>query len=329
MDGDQPLVTLTLYTYNQQEFVYDAVLSALRQTYQPLQIIISDDCSTDNTVEVVQRAISEVDSVHEVLVNVNETNLGILRHLNKIVPMARGQFIVGGAGDDVSDVTRVERLVKCWRARGVSAVFSNARLINEQSRSLGNFYRSSISREISASEMVMAGHAGVLGASLSYEKSIFGAYGVLPEDGPYEDQIIPFKSAITDGLFYLDEPLLSYRVHKNNVSAWTAVRTAEVDKWLEIRKRQLENSVSRYKYWSRLLTLSRYELEADDVLDKKICIHKLELNCLSSPFFLRLRQFRRLLQFVSVKKDFFRCSILVFSPMLYRFILIKKSGTFR
>ena len=165
MDGDRPLVTLTLYTYNQQEFVYDAVLSALRQTYQPLQIIISDDCSTDNTVEVVQRAISEVESVHEVLVNVNETNLGILGHLNKIVPMARGEFIVGGAGDDVSDVTRVERLVECWRARCVSSIFQcevNKRTVQV----LGNFYRGSISREISASEMVMAGHAGVLGAFL-------------------------------------------------------------------------------------------------------------------------------------------------------------------
>ena len=48
-----PLVTFALFTYNQERYVREAVEGVLAQTYEPLEIIISDDCSTDMTFSII------------------------------------------------------------------------------------------------------------------------------------------------------------------------------------------------------------------------------------------------------------------------------------
>ena len=55
----KPLVTVALFAYNSEELVGDAVESLLAQTYSPLEIILSDDCSTDGTFEVMRRLAEE------------------------------------------------------------------------------------------------------------------------------------------------------------------------------------------------------------------------------------------------------------------------------
>lgn len=103
-----PLVSFVLLTYNQQEFVQEAVRSALLQTYQPLEIVISDDASTDRTFENARAVIDEYKGPHSVIGCVNSRNMGTNAHLNVAVRKAKGEFIVVAAGDDVSLPGRVE-----------------------------------------------------------------------------------------------------------------------------------------------------------------------------------------------------------------------------
>ena len=52
---ERPLVTFALFAYNQENYIRAAVEGAFAQTYQPLEIILSDDCSKDRTFEIMQR----------------------------------------------------------------------------------------------------------------------------------------------------------------------------------------------------------------------------------------------------------------------------------
>lgn len=52
---DQPLVTFALFAYNQEQYIREAVEGAFSQTYKPLEIILSDDCSRDRTFEIPLR----------------------------------------------------------------------------------------------------------------------------------------------------------------------------------------------------------------------------------------------------------------------------------
>ena len=53
MDNDKPLVSFCLKSYNQKEFLKEALEGAFAQTYRPLEIVISDDASTDGSVELI------------------------------------------------------------------------------------------------------------------------------------------------------------------------------------------------------------------------------------------------------------------------------------
>ncbi|MGH9784801.1 MAG: glycosyltransferase family 2 protein, partial [Terriglobia bacterium] len=164
-----PLVSFILLTYNQQKFVEEAVRSALLQTYQPLEIIVSDDASTDRTFEIARTLIDEYRGPHFVTGCVNARNLGTNGHLNIAVRKAKGEFIVVAAGDDVSLPGRVEKLVRQWRS-GASGVFSNATIIDAQSNPKEIFVRQGYKHMVDWREMVIAGTHGAWGCTLSWEK---------------------------------------------------------------------------------------------------------------------------------------------------------------
>ena len=93
-DGeDLPLVTFALFAYNQEKYIREAVEAALAQDYPNLEIILSDDCSTDRTFEVIQNIVSKYKGRHRVIHNRNQSNLGISRHLNMAFSMVSGDFV--------------------------------------------------------------------------------------------------------------------------------------------------------------------------------------------------------------------------------------------
>ncbi|HUF60663.1 MAG TPA: glycosyltransferase, partial [Verrucomicrobiales bacterium] len=51
---ERPLVSFLLLAYNQEQYIHEAVEGAFSQTYSPLEIILSDDCSTDRTFEIMR-----------------------------------------------------------------------------------------------------------------------------------------------------------------------------------------------------------------------------------------------------------------------------------
>ena len=70
--------SLILLTYNQEKFVSQAVIAALSQRCDPLEILITDDCSNDRTFDIVQDIVKNYNGPHKVLLNRNNKNLGLL-----------------------------------------------------------------------------------------------------------------------------------------------------------------------------------------------------------------------------------------------------------
>ncbi len=111
----RPLVTLALMAYNQEQMIEGAVGGALAQTYSPLEILISDDCSTDRAFECATAAVDDYEGPHQLRLNRNPHNLGLIGHVNALFEMARGEIVVLAAGDDVSLPERVVRIVEAFR----------------------------------------------------------------------------------------------------------------------------------------------------------------------------------------------------------------------
>ncbi|MCA9494687.1 MAG: glycosyltransferase family 2 protein, partial [Myxococcales bacterium] len=118
---ERPLITFFVVAFNQEAFVREAIAGAFAQTWEPLQIVLSDDASKDGTFAIMEEMAAAYDGPHRVVLNRNPTNLGIGEHVNACMALAEGELIVGSAGDDVSLPHRVQRLYEAWLASGKTA----------------------------------------------------------------------------------------------------------------------------------------------------------------------------------------------------------------
>ena len=129
--ADRPLVTFALFAYNQELFIREAVEGAFAQTYEPLEIILSDDCSTDSTFRIMQEMATSYKGGHTIIVRRSSVNRGLGLHIKDVADLASGEFIVVAAGDDISLPQRTLVLVELMRIEGTEFSDSNYNEMNE------------------------------------------------------------------------------------------------------------------------------------------------------------------------------------------------------
>ena len=129
----KPLVSYCLFTYKQERYIAESVDAAFAQTYSPLEIIISDDCSSDKTYAIIEEKLRVYDGPHRIIINRNEKNLGIGGHVSYVTGLSSGEFIVTVGGDDISSPEHVALAVDAIQAsKGAYMVDFDASTINEQ-----------------------------------------------------------------------------------------------------------------------------------------------------------------------------------------------------
>ena len=130
-----PLVSVVCLCYNHARFVEEAIHSVLNQTHSNIELIVVDDHSSDNSVEIVKEIIRgqpiELIALESNLGNCSAFNIGLKR--------AKGDFIIDLAADDVLLPERIERGVQIFESVGndVGVHFGDAELIDENGTRLG------------------------------------------------------------------------------------------------------------------------------------------------------------------------------------------------
>lgn len=210
-EKDRPLVTFALFAYNQEQFIREAVESALSQAYDPLEIIISDDCSNDKTFQIIKDMISSYNGSHEIILNRNEKNFGFANHINYVMKLAKGELIVFSAGDDISHTNRTIELYKLWnenKRQGV--VYSNVTTINKNSEIIKIGDHKDFS-SITLQEFI--NHPIALKCSYAISKRLWKAFPEFRSDLLNEDFIFPFRSLyIRENIKYTEKCLVKYRI---------------------------------------------------------------------------------------------------------------------
>lgn len=209
-----PRVSLVLIAYQQERFIRDAVRSALAQDYPGVDIILSDDCSPDETFETMQAEAGGYQGPHQVTVRQPPRNLGLVCHLFDAAALASGDLIVIAAGDDLSYPQRVRRLADEWRQSGADALFSNWDVVDEA----GNVVRRG--RPSGAPDLrtdrYFRGAAPVFlaGATAAYSAETFRriprpSQPIFAED-LYFSLLLAWRGR---SVRYIEEPLVGYRAH--------------------------------------------------------------------------------------------------------------------
>lgn len=124
---ENPFVSVLIASYNHEKFAKEAVESVLNQTYKNFELIIINDCSTDNTKKVIQ-------SIHDPRIKFysNKTNLGFMKTRNLLLKKAKGELIAFHDTDDVWLPEKLEKQINIMKNDpSISACFTAASIINE------------------------------------------------------------------------------------------------------------------------------------------------------------------------------------------------------
>ena len=208
---NNPLVSFVVLTYNQERYIREALEGAFSQTYSPLEIIISDDCSTDNTICLINEMVAAYPGEHKVIVNINQKNLGIAEHINKVINMTNGELILVAAGDDISLPCRTDVIVAEWLNGNklIDLIHSNTIKIDEDGVECGELHteiptQSDISKYIT--------DCVIIGATQAWSRRLFKSFGPINALVTHEDRVCGFRARLLGDVTYIEKPLVKYRV---------------------------------------------------------------------------------------------------------------------
>ena len=223
------MVSIITPTYNASRFVEATIQSVLSQTYQNFEMIIVDDCSTDNTIEIVER-YSKLD--HRIKVYKLKENSGAAVVRNKAIEMAQGRYIAFLDSDDLWDEEKLEKHLEFIKEKNAGISFTSYRLMKEDG--------TLINKEVKAPE------------EMTYKKllknTIIGCLTVIIDREVVGDFRMPLIRAGQDTATWLsilkrdftaygyEEVLSSYRLVEGSISSnkkkalkrtWNMYRTVE------------------------------------------------------------------------------------------------------
>ena len=207
-----PRVSVALLAYNQASMVRRAAQSCLAQTGAPLEIVLSDDASTDDTFAVLQEVAAAYRGPHRVIARRNERNVGIGEHYNILMKACSGELIVTAAGDDFSLPERVQSLVSAWEATGRKADLVASHVVDlDHDGNLHDVIRVDDLAPYRGVDDWARKRPYIIGAGHAFTRRMMERFGPLLPGVFYEDQIMVFRAIVSGGAVTVDAPLVHYR----------------------------------------------------------------------------------------------------------------------
>lgn len=203
------LVSVIMPSYNTASYIADSIGSVLAQTYQNWELIIVDDCSTDNTDEVVAPFLADV----RIRYLKNETNSGAAVSRNRALREARGKWIAFLDSDDLWLPEKLDKQLRFMEERGCAFSYHGYERINESSHPLGQ--RVSGPRVITKRSMYRYCYPGCL--TVMYDADTVGLIQIadIKKNNDYAMWLKVCKSA---DCHFLPENLAKYRIRRRSIS---------------------------------------------------------------------------------------------------------------
>ncbi len=206
-----PLVSIICLSYNHERFVAEAIESVFRQTYSPIQLIVVDDHSTDQSASVIEDILSGHPEVEFFPLASNEGNC---KAFNRGFEKTKGEFIIDLAADDVLEPERVEKGLKALQEAGkdTGVHFSNAQLIDENGTSMG--YHADRSQSIPQGDIYkeVLSRYFISTPTMMTRREVFEKLGGYDESLAYEDFDFWVRSSRYFRYIYSPEALVKRRV---------------------------------------------------------------------------------------------------------------------
>lgn len=240
------LVSILIPCYNHEAFLADCLTSILRQTYENIELLICDDCSPDNSYQIIQEFAPTLQQRFvRVEILRNERNCGVTKNINRMLATAKGDYIKIIASDDAMTPNAIETMVAYLESQPqFSVVIANGARVPEDQRyeafqpqstiydDAPNFSPEGFFERVARLNCIFAPGALV-------RRSVYETYGYYDETIPVEDLEYWLRILKEDPVHfgYIAEALIYYRINSNSMSSVSS------NAGLEKRRRRMHNAV--------------------------------------------------------------------------------------
>lgn len=159
-----PKVSIITPSYNSELFISETILSIQSQTFTDWELIITDDCSSDDTVRIIKSFIKKDDRIRLYILKSNQ-GAGVAR--NHSIKMAKGRYIAFCDSDDKWKESKLRKQIDFMITNNLSFTYSSYDVIDEENNKLKSIY-SPI--KLSYKEMLRNNYVGCLTAIYDQDK---------------------------------------------------------------------------------------------------------------------------------------------------------------
>lgn len=212
------MISIAMATYNGERFLEKQLDSILAQTYQDIELIICDDCSTDHTYDILT-SYAKKDS--HIKIYANTENLGFKKNFEKAISLCTGEYIALADQDDIWPAKKLETELK--RIDDFDLVCTNASLIDANGTSMQMTMMDILDIDFVPDDqeqlLIHLLEANIAqGATILAKSSFLRTCLPIPEEFEYHDRWFAIQACLHSGLTYISEPLLLYRQHQSQHS---------------------------------------------------------------------------------------------------------------
>lgn len=207
-----PRVAVVMATYNGEKFIEEQLQSIINQTYPNLEIIITDDCSTDGTYSIVQRYASQYPNI---TCYVNRRNIGYVKNFEKAIKLATADYIALSDQDDVWHPNKIALMMQ--HINDASVVYCDSEFIDADGNRLNKKLSDIKNLQPVNDSLPFVVNNGVFGHAMLMHKCVALKAMPFPEDCVH-DWVIAFVASFANGVKFVNEPAVQYRQHAGNTA---------------------------------------------------------------------------------------------------------------
>ena len=204
---NKSLVSVIVPTYNLERIVERTIRSILNQTYSNVEVLVIDDCSTDNTVKVIKSIGDE-----RIVLLENNKQLGAAYSRNRGIANARGDYIAFLDGDDIWYETKLEEQLKFMKENDYSFSCTDYDEIDENDKSLGVYVTGP--KVMKHKTFLKTNYVGCL--TIMYKRDIYPDLKIPNNIYKRNDYALWLKISEKAYCYRLKKVLSSYRINNSN-----------------------------------------------------------------------------------------------------------------
>lgn len=224
---NNPLVSVPVITYNSSEYIIEGLESIKAQTYKNIELIISDDCSTDNTVELCRDWLEKNKDhfVHVELVT-SDKNTGVAGNCNRALRVCQGEWIRGLSGDDKFLPFTIQGYIDYISEHNeVNICFApfefygkNKNFVNETSKKYESLYED-IKKDLHQQQELILKKMFIPGPGIFFKKKIWEKVNGYDENYPFAEEYPFFDKVILGGerIYFVPKKLYLYQIDENSL----------------------------------------------------------------------------------------------------------------